>query len=82
MTRSRLDDEVLRAIRKLPDSTLAQVAEAAGLPRSNFGRQLTGRLEMPLRHLIADGLVEERGSRYRLTERGRRAIAADALGRG
>jgi DNA-binding Lrp family transcriptional regulator len=75
-----LDEDLLRAVRSAPDSTLAELADAVGLPRTNFGRSVNSRLRAPLRRLLDDGLIEERGSRYRISADGRRLLAARALG--
>jgi DNA-binding IclR family transcriptional regulator len=75
----RAELELLRAIRASPEAALADVAAALGLPRSNFGRRLNRRLVGPMNHLIETGLVECHGSRYRLSERGRRLLAEHAL---
>lgn len=74
-----LDQELLRALRSGPERTLGELAEVVGLPRTNYGRLLGRRLREPVRQLVADGLVEEAGGRYRLSERGRRALADRAL---
>lgn len=71
---------LLRALRSAPDSSLGELADSVGLPRSNFGRPLSRRLREPVNQLVAEGLVEDRGGRYRLSERGRRALAERALG--
>jgi DNA-binding IclR family transcriptional regulator len=70
---------VLRAIRSAPDSSLGELADVVGLPRTNFGRRLSRRLRGPVSHLVDGGLVAEHGDRYRLTERGRRTLADIAL---
>jgi DNA-binding IclR family transcriptional regulator len=75
----RAELELLRAIRASREAALTEVAAALGLPRSNFGRRLDSRLVEPLNHLIEAGLVECHGSRYRLSERGRRLLAERAL---
>jgi DNA-binding IclR family transcriptional regulator len=80
MTESRLDDqELLRALRSTPESSLSELADAIGLPRTNFGRPLSRRLHEPLNRLVAEGLVEEHDGRYRLSNRGRRTLAEHAL---
>jgi DNA-binding IclR family transcriptional regulator len=81
---SKLDDlelELLRALRALPDSRLGDLAEAVGLPRTNFGRPLSRPVQQPLGELVSDGLVEEHRGRYRLSPDGRRALAERALDR-
>lgn len=50
----------------MPDRTLGELADACGVPRSTFGRPLTGRLRDPLHRLLDDGAVEEHDGRYRL----------------
>jgi DNA-binding IclR family transcriptional regulator len=74
-----LQDKVLRALRALPDQTLADLADSVGLPRTNFGRPLTRRIQGTVEQLVTEGLVEERGGRHRLSERGRRALVERAL---
>jgi DNA-binding IclR family transcriptional regulator len=79
MTRSELDGLdllLLRALRRVPDSSLGELADAVGLPRTNFGRPLSRRLREPISQLVAEGLVEDRGGRYRLSEPGRLADRA------
>jgi DNA-binding MarR family transcriptional regulator len=73
------DVPVLRALRARPGRTLGSLARDLGLPTTNFGRPPVTVLRRSVDRLVADGLVEERGSRYRLSERGRRALAARAL---
>jgi DNA-binding IclR family transcriptional regulator len=73
------DLTLLRALRRSPGSSLEDLAEAIGLPRTNFGRPLSRRLRAPVDRLVRAGLVEERRSRYRLTEGGRRMLAERAL---
>ncbi|HET8528012.1 MAG TPA: hypothetical protein VFL60_03805 [Gaiellaceae bacterium] len=75
-----LDQELLRVIRRAPDRSLGELADAAGLPRTNFGRPLGNRMRTRVERLLADGLVEEHGGRYRLSDRGRRVLAEQALG--
>ena len=79
MTHAPLDEELLRALRNGPDRSLGELAEAVGLPRTNFGRSLASRVREPVRRLVDDGLVEEHGGVYRLSERGRRTLAERAL---
>ncbi len=79
LAHASLDEELLRALRKEPDRSLGELAEAIGLPRTNFGRSLASRVREPVRRLVDDGLVEERGGVYRLSERGRRTLAERAL---
>jgi DNA-binding IclR family transcriptional regulator len=83
MDDSKLDDlelELLRALRGSPDSRLDDLADAVGLPRTNFGRPLSGRLQEPISELVAGGLVEDHDGRYRLSSDGRRILAARAHG--
>ncbi len=83
MPASQLDDQqlaVLRALRRVPESSLNELAAAVGLPRTNFGRPLTRRLCGPISHLVAEGLIEEYEGRYRLADQGRRTLAERALG--
>jgi predicted transcriptional regulator len=74
-----LEQELLRALRNGPESTLDELAEAVGLPRTNYGRSLSNHVRGPVHQLVTRGLVEEHGRRYRLSKRGRRAIADGAL---
>lgn len=78
--RESLDRDLLRVLRRSPGSRMSEIAEAVGLPRTNFGRQLTGSLHEPLELLVEDGLVERRGRRYRLSRHGRLALAEDGIG--
>lgn len=73
------DLTLLRALRRAPGSTVDELADAIGLPRTNFGRPLSRRLRAPLGRLLVDRLVEEHDGRYRLSERGRRTLAERAL---
>jgi DNA-binding IclR family transcriptional regulator len=77
-----LDRELLRALRSRPGKGLSELADAVGVPRTNFGRRLDHRVLVPIERLIDDGLVEERAGRYRLSERGRRTLADEAADRG
>lgn len=74
-----LDDDLLRALRNTPDRNVDQLAEAVGLPRTNFGRAPSSRVRDRVRHLVEEGLVEEHGRRYRISEHGRRLLAERAL---
>jgi predicted transcriptional regulator len=74
-----LDDDLLRALRNAGDSSLSDLADAVGLPRTNFGRSLSSRLRPPLRRLLDRGLIEEHHRRYRISEDGRRMLADRAL---
>jgi DNA-binding IclR family transcriptional regulator len=76
----RLDEELLRALRRAPDRKLDELASRLDLPRTNFGRRLDDRLRGPLDRLVAGGLVEEHDGRYRLSPRGRALLAERALG--
>lgn len=80
MDEDPLAAELLRAVRRSPDRRADELAKLLGLPRTNFGRAFGHRLSRPLEELHASGLVEEHDGRYRLTERGRRRLADDALG--
>lgn len=75
MDEASLEDAILLALRRTPGSRSDELAEAVGLPRTNFGRQLTNRLRQPLKRLLTEGLFEEDRGRYRLTGEGRRRIA-------
>lgn len=80
MSERSLDQELLCALRGAPDRDLGELADAVGLPRTNFGRPLRNQLREPVERLHADGLVEEHDGRYRLSEHGRRTLADRALG--
>lgn len=56
-----------------------ELAEAVGFPRTNYGRALGNRVRPPVQRLLTQGLIEEHGGRYRVSERGRRALADSAL---
>ena len=77
--RPALELELLRTLRSEPERTLEELAEAVGLPRTNYGRPLTRKLRQPVHDLVSAGLIEEDGRRYRLSERGRRLLADQAL---
>ncbi|HEY2371698.1 MAG TPA: hypothetical protein VGH82_04045 [Gaiellaceae bacterium] len=79
MDEPTLDDDLLRALRNTPDRNLDQLAEAVGLPRTNFGRAPRSRIRDRVRSLVEEGLVEEHGKRYRISEHGRRLLADRAL---
>ena len=84
MDGSKLDDlglDLLRALRGSPDSRLDELADAVGLPRTNFGRPLSGRIRRPVSELVRDGLVEDHQGRYRLSPGGRRTLVERADGR-
>ena len=70
-----LEEAILLALRRSPGSRAGELAEAAGLPRTNFGRQLKNRLRQPLDQLLAAGLIEEEHGCYQLTEKGRKTLA-------
>jgi DNA-binding Lrp family transcriptional regulator len=74
-----LDDDLLRALRNAPDRSVDQLAEAVGLPRTNFGRAPSSRVRERVRALVDEGLVEEHGKRYRISEHGRRVLAERAF---
>ncbi len=75
MQEEHLDEAILFALRRSPGSRSNALAEAVGLPRTNFGRQLKNRLQQPLARLLSAELVEEDAGRYYLTEKGRRRLA-------
>lgn len=75
MDESALEEGILLALRRSPGSKAEELAEAAGLPRTNFGRRLKNRLREPLGRLLARELIDEEHGRYQLTETGRRTIA-------
>lgn len=61
-----LDEELVEALRRTPGRTAGQLAREAGLPRTNFGRPLTGPVQAALEEMVAAGIAERRGRRYRL----------------
>ena len=75
MDEPSLEDAILLALRRSPGSRPNELAEAVGLPRTNFGRQLKTGLRQPLKRLLTAGLVEEDRRRYELTSKGRRRLA-------
>lgn len=79
MARVPLEQELLRALRSGPERTLDELAEAVGFPRTNYGRSLGKRVRTPVEDLVNQGLVKEHDRRYRLSMRGRRALADRAL---
>jgi DNA-binding Lrp family transcriptional regulator len=74
-----LDDDLLRALRNKREQSVDQLAEAVGLPRTNFGRAPRRRVRERVRHLVDQGLIEEHGKRYRISEHGRRVLAERTL---
>jgi DNA-binding IclR family transcriptional regulator len=74
------DFEMLRALRATPETGLAGLADALGVPRSNFGRRLDHQLLQHVTRLVEEGLVEQHGKRYRVSERGRDLLAERAFG--
>jgi DNA-binding IclR family transcriptional regulator len=76
---SGLEEAILLALRRSPGSHANELAQAAGLPRTNFGRQLKNRLRRPLQQLLTAGLVEEHDGRYQLTANGRRRLSERKL---
>lgn len=70
-----LEVAILIALRRAPGSSSDELAEAVGLPRTNFGRQLKRRLCQPLDRLLAAQLIEEDRGRYRLTAKGSKRLA-------
>jgi coproporphyrinogen III oxidase-like Fe-S oxidoreductase len=79
MDEEALEQDLLRALRKSPGSTVNTLAGVIGLPRTNFGRRMNLGLYEALERLAADGLVEEERGRYRLTDEGRRDLAERQL---
>lgn len=69
------EEDLLLAIRRSPGSRAKELAEAIGLPRTNFGRVVKSRLREPLARLVSEGLIEQESSGYQLTKRGRKALA-------
>lgn len=80
MDDTSLEETILFALRCSPGSRSKALAEAVGLPRTNFGRLLDNRLQQPLKRLLAAGLIDEDHGRYNLTEEGRRRLAERAEG--
>ena len=78
MDQASLEEAILLALRRSPGSRSRDLAEAVGLPRTNFGRQLETSLGKPLETLLATGMIEEDHGRYDLTQRGRRRLAERA----
>lgn len=78
MDNDALEEAILLALRSSPGSRMRELAEAVGLPRTNFGRQLENRLYQPLKRLLAAGLIDEDHGRYDLTGEGRRKLAERA----
>jgi DNA-binding MarR family transcriptional regulator len=72
---------LLGALRAEPNRSLDELAASLGLPQTNFGRRLSHGLPEHVSRLVGAGLVERRDRRYRLTEKGRRALADRALAR-
>lgn len=79
MAKVPLEQRLLSALRSGPERTLGELAQAAGFPRTNYGRTLANRVRTPVQRLLAQGLIEEHGRRYRVSQRGRRALADSAL---
>ena len=75
MDDASLEEAMLLALRRSPGSRPDALAEAVGLPRTNFGRQLKHPLRQPLNRLLAAGVIEEDHGRYDLTAEGRRRLA-------
>ena len=75
MNELALEESILLALRRSPGIRADRLAEAIGLPRTNFGRRLKSRLRQPLRRLLSSGLIEEERGRYQLTAEGRRKLA-------
>lgn len=80
MESASLEEAILLALRNSPGSRSGELAEAVGLPRTNFGRRLKNHLRQPLEQLLAEGFIEHDRGRYRLTEDGRREVAQRASG--
>jgi hypothetical protein len=78
MDDASLDEAILLALRRSPGSRSQALAEAVGLPRTNFGRRLEHPLQEPLKRLLAAGLIDEDHGRYDLTQQGRRRLAERA----
>jgi DNA-binding IclR family transcriptional regulator len=76
MEEASTDEAILLALRRSPGSRSAELAEAVGLPRTNFGRRLTNRLQRSLEELLSAGLIVQDRGRYHLTREGRKRLAA------
>lgn len=74
MDDTALEEEILLALRRSPGSRSDELAEAVGLPRTNFGRQLKNPLRKPLGRLLSAGLIEQDRGRHRLTPAGRKRL--------
>jgi hypothetical protein len=74
-----LEQMLLSALRSGPERTLGELAQAVGFPRTNYGRTVHNRVRKPVQRLVTQGLIEQHGRRYRVSERGRRALADSAL---
>lgn len=72
---STLEEAILLALRRSSGSKVDELAEAAGLPRTNFGQRSKNRLREPLESLLAQQLIDEEHGRDQLTETGRRTLA-------
>jgi len=81
MDDASLDEAILLALRRSPGSRSQALAEAVGLPRTNFDRRLEHPLQQPLKRLLAAGLIDEDHGRYNLTQDGRRRLADRLLTR-
>jgi DNA-binding IclR family transcriptional regulator len=73
------DIDLLRALRARAGCGLEGLAASLGLPRTNFGRRPSRRVSEQMSRLVAHGLVEQNGCRYRLTEQGRRVLGDHAF---
>jgi hypothetical protein len=79
MDEETLEHELLRALRKAPGRSINALADAVGVPRTNFGRRMNRGMHETLERLAADGLVGEERGRYRLTDMGRRELSERQL---
>jgi DNA-binding transcriptional ArsR family regulator len=79
MDEETLEHQLLCALRKAPGRCVNALADAVGLPRTNFGRRMNLGLDEMVERLTADGLVDEERGRYRLTDEGRRELAERQL---
>lgn len=77
-----VEEAILLALRSSPGSRAGELAEAVGLPRTNFGRRMKKRLRQPLERLKAAGLIEEHRGRYEITDEGRRSLSEHFLAQG
>ena len=81
-----LELEELKQRRRSPDDEPPTLGDPhtdiwVTLPHAGARRRLLRKLRRPVQELVSAGLIEEDGRRYRLSERGRRLLADQALNR-